>query len=189
MPAARAPASCSAPCWRSRPDIRFRAEDVPCALAAGSNDSVHTLDRDEVSALRTLKASSMSPYAFTSERGGRSTHGQEDPEACPFPHLLGHAQSRVAACEAVQHLLAAAGSSPAATARQGLVSLHVIPRIRDGLLCLTATDWHHRRKARRHCSHRSHRTAEKKMVFVHHGNSMEASRGSAASSGNAFRTV
>ena len=27
----------------------------------GSNDSVHTLDRDEVSALRKLKASSMSP--------------------------------------------------------------------------------------------------------------------------------
>jgi hypothetical protein len=35
----------------------------------GSNDSVHTLDRDEVSALRKLKASSMSPYVFTSERG------------------------------------------------------------------------------------------------------------------------
>jgi hypothetical protein len=36
----------------------------------GSNDSVHTLDRDEVSALRKLKANSMSPYVFTSERGG-----------------------------------------------------------------------------------------------------------------------
>ena len=36
----------------------------------GSNDSVHTLDRDEVAALRKLKASSVSPYVFTSERGG-----------------------------------------------------------------------------------------------------------------------
>ena len=36
----------------------------------GSNDSVHTLDRDEVSALRKLKASSTSPCVFVSERGG-----------------------------------------------------------------------------------------------------------------------
>ena len=36
----------------------------------GSNDSVHTLDRDEVSALRKLKASSTSPFVFVSERGG-----------------------------------------------------------------------------------------------------------------------
>ena len=40
----------------------------------GSNDSVHTLDRDEVSALRKLKANSMSPYVFTSERGGAHYH-------------------------------------------------------------------------------------------------------------------
>jgi type 1 fimbriae regulatory protein FimB/type 1 fimbriae regulatory protein FimE len=31
---------------------------------------VHTLDRDEVSALRKLKAMSTSPYVFVSERGG-----------------------------------------------------------------------------------------------------------------------
>ena len=105
----------------------------------GSNDSVHTLDRDEVSALRTLKASSMSPYAFTSERGGRSTHGQEDPEACPFPHLLGHAQSRVAACEAVQHLLAAAGSSPAATAAAGARFIARHPEDTRWAALLTAT--------------------------------------------------
>ena len=33
-------------------------------------DSVHTLDRDEVSALRRLKADSTSPFVFVSERGG-----------------------------------------------------------------------------------------------------------------------
>ena len=31
---------------------------------------MHTLDRDEVSALRKLKAGSTSPHVFTSERGG-----------------------------------------------------------------------------------------------------------------------
>jgi len=36
----------------------------------GSTDSVHTLDRDEVSALRKLKAASTSPFVFVSERGG-----------------------------------------------------------------------------------------------------------------------
>ena len=36
----------------------------------GSNDSVHTLDRDEVSALRKLKAASTSTFVFVSERGG-----------------------------------------------------------------------------------------------------------------------
>jgi integrase len=36
----------------------------------GSVDSVHTLDRDEVLALRRLKADSTSPFVFVSERGG-----------------------------------------------------------------------------------------------------------------------
>lgn len=36
-----------------------------------SIDSVRTLDRDEVSALRKLKATSTSPFVFVSERGGR----------------------------------------------------------------------------------------------------------------------
>jgi type 1 fimbriae regulatory protein FimB/type 1 fimbriae regulatory protein FimE len=36
----------------------------------GSIDSVHTLDRDEVSALRKLMTTSTSPYVFVSERGG-----------------------------------------------------------------------------------------------------------------------
>jgi len=31
---------------------------------------VHTLDRDEVSALRKLKAESTTPHVFVSERGG-----------------------------------------------------------------------------------------------------------------------
>ena len=36
----------------------------------GSIDSVHTLDRDEVTALRKLKVVSTSPHVFVSERGG-----------------------------------------------------------------------------------------------------------------------
>lgn len=36
----------------------------------GSHDSVHTLDRDEISALRKLRADSTSPFVFVSERGG-----------------------------------------------------------------------------------------------------------------------
>jgi hypothetical protein len=36
----------------------------------GSIDSVHILDRDEVSALRKLKAASTSAFVFVSERGG-----------------------------------------------------------------------------------------------------------------------
>ena len=36
----------------------------------GSVDSVHTLDRDEVSALRRLRADSTSPFVSVSERGG-----------------------------------------------------------------------------------------------------------------------
>jgi integrase len=36
----------------------------------GSVDSVHTLDRDEVSALRRLRADSTSLFVFVSERGG-----------------------------------------------------------------------------------------------------------------------
>jgi type 1 fimbriae regulatory protein FimB/type 1 fimbriae regulatory protein FimE len=36
----------------------------------GSVDSVHTLDRNEVSALRKLRAGSTSPFVFVSERGG-----------------------------------------------------------------------------------------------------------------------
>jgi site-specific recombinase XerD len=36
----------------------------------GSIDSVHTLDRDEVSALRKLKTASTSPFIIVSEQGG-----------------------------------------------------------------------------------------------------------------------
>ncbi len=38
----------------------------------GSRDGVHTLDRDEISALRKLKAESTSPYVFVSEAAARS---------------------------------------------------------------------------------------------------------------------
>jgi len=37
----------------------------------GSSDSLHTLDRDEVAALRKLRDISDSHFVFTSERGGR----------------------------------------------------------------------------------------------------------------------
>jgi site-specific recombinase XerD len=36
----------------------------------GSHDSTHTLDRDEISALRKLKDASTSPFVFVSEQGG-----------------------------------------------------------------------------------------------------------------------
>ena len=36
----------------------------------GSKDSVHSLDRDELAALRKMRDASGSPYVFTSERGG-----------------------------------------------------------------------------------------------------------------------
>ncbi len=36
----------------------------------GSADSMHTLDRDELSALRKLRDATDSPFVFTSERGG-----------------------------------------------------------------------------------------------------------------------
>jgi site-specific recombinase XerD len=36
----------------------------------GSNDSVHMLDRDEVSGLRKLREGSTSPHVFVNERGG-----------------------------------------------------------------------------------------------------------------------
>ena len=76
----------------------------------GSNDSVHTLDRDEVSALRKLKANSMSPYVFTSERGGPLSPDMiarvvsRAAEAAKFgfhvhPHMLRHATGHALANE------------------------------------------------------------------------------------------
>jgi type 1 fimbriae regulatory protein FimB/type 1 fimbriae regulatory protein FimE len=76
----------------------------------GSNDSVHTLDRDEVSALRKLKANSMSPYVFTSERGGPLSPDMiarvvsRAAEAAKFgfhvhPHMLRHATGHTLANE------------------------------------------------------------------------------------------
>ena len=44
-------------------------QDQDRPAAQGSIDSVHTLDRDEVSALRRLKAVNTSPFVFVSERG------------------------------------------------------------------------------------------------------------------------
>ena len=68
----------------------------------GSTDSMHTLDRDEVAALRRLKASSTSPFVFVSERGGPLSADmiarivEEAAEAAQLglhvhPHMLRHA--------------------------------------------------------------------------------------------------
>jgi hypothetical protein len=55
---------------RLRPDTRVGTKDLQVRRLKGSIDSVHTLDRDEVSALRKLKATSTSPFVFVSGRGG-----------------------------------------------------------------------------------------------------------------------
>jgi type 1 fimbriae regulatory protein FimB len=76
----------------------------------GSNDSTHTLDRDEVSALRKLKAASTSPHVFTSERGGplspdmiaRIVERAADGAKLGFhvhPHMLRHATGYMLANE------------------------------------------------------------------------------------------
>jgi site-specific recombinase XerD len=66
----------------------------------GSNDSVHTLDRDEVSPLRKLKAGSTSPFVFVSERGGALSpdmiariveRAAETAKLGFHPHMLRHA--------------------------------------------------------------------------------------------------
>jgi hypothetical protein len=48
----------------------LRALEAKHTKLKGSIDSVHTLDRDEVSALRKVKAASTLPFVFVSERGG-----------------------------------------------------------------------------------------------------------------------
>ena len=52
-----------------------------------SIDSVRTLDRDEVSALRKLKATSTSPFVFVSERGAVvARHDRPDRRVCRGRH-------------------------------------------------------------------------------------------------------
>jgi site-specific recombinase XerD len=76
----------------------------------GSVDSMHTLDRDEVSALRRLQADSTSPYVFVSERGGslspdmiaRIVERAADVAGLGFhvhPHMLRHAAGYMLANE------------------------------------------------------------------------------------------
>ena len=87
----------------------------------GSIDSVHTLDRDEVAALRRLKASSTSPFVFVSERGGPLSADmiaqivERAAEAAQLglhvhPHMLRHATGYALANEGtdtrlIQHFL------------------------------------------------------------------------------------
>src|SRR6516165_5396122 len=70
----------------------------------GSVDSTHTLDRDEVSALRKLQKESTSPFVFVSERGGPLSPDmiariiQRAGEAAQLgfhvhPHMLRHSKS------------------------------------------------------------------------------------------------
>jgi site-specific recombinase XerD len=76
----------------------------------GSQDSVHTLDRDEVSALRKLKRASTSPHVFISERGGPLSPDmiarivERAGEAAKLalhvhPHMLRHAAGQALANE------------------------------------------------------------------------------------------
>jgi type 1 fimbriae regulatory protein FimB len=55
----------------------------------GSNDSVHTLDRDEVAALRKLQTAATGPFVFVSERGGVLS-------ADMVAHIVGRAAQRAA---------------------------------------------------------------------------------------------
>ena len=70
----------------------------------GSVDSTHTLDRDELSALRKLQKESTSPFVFVSERGGPLSPDmiariiQRAGEAAQLgfhvhPHMLRHSKS------------------------------------------------------------------------------------------------
>jgi integrase len=90
----------------------------------GSVDSVHTLNRDEVSALRRLRADSTSPFVFVSEQGGplspdmiaRIVERAGEAAKLGFhvhPHMLRHATGYALANEGtdtrlIQDFLAAA---------------------------------------------------------------------------------
>ena len=106
----------------------------------GSNDSVHTLDRDEVAALRKLKANSMSPYVFTSERGGplspdmiaRVVSRAAEAAKLGFhvhPHMLRHAAGHALANEGNACLMAAAadGQGGSGIAISGLCAVRIRP--------------------------------------------------------------
>jgi integrase len=81
----------------------------------GSSDSVHTLDRDEVAALRKMRETSDSHFVFTSERGGpispdmiaRIVQRAAEAAAIGFhvhPHMLRHSAG---------YMLANEGTGPA----------------------------------------------------------------------------
>src|ERR1700679_547631 len=76
--------------------------DHPRRPRQGSKDSLHTLDRDEVRDLRTLRKDSDSPYVFVTERGGplstdtlayivREAGLEAKLDVGAHPHMLRHA--------------------------------------------------------------------------------------------------
>jgi integrase len=82
----------------------------------GSEDSTHTLDRDEVAGLRKLRDATDSPYVFVSERGGPISPDMvarvvaEAAEAAGIgfhvhPHMLRHSAGYMLANEGTDTLL------------------------------------------------------------------------------------
>ncbi len=82
----------------------------------GSEDSTHTLDREEVAGLRKLREVTDSPYVFTSERGGsisadmvaRVVSEAAEAAGIPFhvyPHMLRHSAGYMLANEGTDTLL------------------------------------------------------------------------------------
>jgi integrase len=82
----------------------------------GSEDSTHTLDRDEVAGLRKLREITDSPYVFVSERGGpmsadmvaRVAAEAGEVAGLPFhcyPHMLRHSTGYALANEGTDTLL------------------------------------------------------------------------------------
>jgi type 1 fimbriae regulatory protein FimE len=76
----------------------------------GSDDSMHSLDRDEVSALRKLRDAASSPYVFVSEMGGKISPDMiarvvaraGEAAGIPFhvhPHMLRHSAGYMLANE------------------------------------------------------------------------------------------
>jgi integrase len=92
-------------------DLDSRDHVFHISRLRGSNDSVHTLDRDEVSGLRKLREGSTSPHVFVNERGGPISPDAIARIAAAAgvharvgfhvqPHMLHHSAGHAFACEA-----------------------------------------------------------------------------------------
>ncbi len=92
--------------------IDLDSRTIHVARVKGSKDSLHTLDRDEVRDLRTLRKDSDSPYVFVTERGGplstdtlayivREAGQEAGLDADAHPHMLRHAAGYFLANEGV----------------------------------------------------------------------------------------